>query len=370
MMHVDLEKNTIGSEDAEFRFSKESAPAFNFYLNGEERLRLMPLSFGEFDESSGFISTLKLHEAQDEASWSADTKSIIPFGPEPSVSRTIEIFANYALVTTDVKTTKGISCSSFGVDSLFLPGTWKTASIIRVSDKDCRIKEIESIDFEKKKKVYEDGMPFLVAVLESEKGERLEVGTGDDVWRWSSAERLGGTSSFSIEQTKDGVMIKRDVLRLEDPSAFPARDWRFKWYFAWDSGKKATKKAISENAGITFDLRKSKWPDPAKIIFAGQIRKEVCFCAHISQKRFKKIVRSASEQSGQTVKFVNIEPHLCEENSHTGKTNMEKTVHWDMMKMLDLRLWAEKQLRKTDSELILELPEDSIFKSMPSWTGF
>ena len=369
-MHVDLEKNIIGGEEAELRFGKENAPSFSFYLNGAERLRLMPLSFGEFDESSGFVSALKLHEAQDASSWSADTKSIIPFGPEPSVSRTMEIFANCALVTTDIKTTKGISCSSFSVDSLNLPGKWKKAGIVRVPESDCRVKDIEWIELDKKKTVFENAMPFLIAIFESESGERLEVGTGDDIWRWSSAERLGGTSSFTIEYSPEGIMIKRDVLRLDDPAAFPARDWRFKWYFAWDSGKKSGQPAAVENAGTVFDTRKSRWPDPAKIIFGGNIRKEVCFCAHISQKRFKKIVRSASEQSGQTVKFVNIEPHLCEENSHTGKANMEKTLHWDMMKILDLRLWAEKQLRKTDSRLVLELPEDSVFKLMPSWQVF
>ena len=368
-MHVDLEKNIIGGEEAEFRFSNTSAPAMNFHLNGAERLRLMPLSFGEFDESSGFISTLKLHEAQDEASWSADTKSVIPFGPEPSVSRTVEIFSNCALVTTDISTTKGISCPEFSVDSLFLPGTWKKVGIIRVSGSDCHIKDITWTELDKAATVYEDTVPFLVAIFESESGERLEIGTGDDIWRWTSAERLGGTSSFEIKYSPEGLHIKRNVLQLADPSTFPARNWRFKWYFAWDSGKKLQQTAENENVEPAFDARKSKWPDPAKIVFDGNIRKEVCFCAHISQKRFKKIIRAASDQNGgNTVKFVNIEPHLCEENSHTGKVNMEKTLHWDMMKILDLRLWAEKQLRKTGSTLRLELPEDSIFKSMPSFS--
>ncbi|OGV34345.1 MAG: hypothetical protein A2020_04680 [Lentisphaerae bacterium GWF2_45_14] len=366
-MHVNLEENTIGGEDAEFRFSSERAPAMNFYLNGAERLRLMPLSFGEFDESSGFISDLKLHEAQDESSWSADTKSIIPFGPEPSISRSIEIFSNCAMVTTDIKTTKGISCSDFSVDNLFLPGAWKKAGIISIPESDCRIKDILWVDLDTTKKtIYESDKPFLTAVFESETGEQIETGTGDDIWRWSSGARLGGSSSFTIEHSPEGIHIKRNVLHLEEASEFPARNWRFKWYFAWNSGKTVTPLETDKNAAAAFDACKSRWPDPAKVVFNGNIRKEVCFCAHISQKRFKKTIRSTSGESNVVMNFINMEPHICEDNSHTGKTNMEKTLHWDMMKILDLRLWAERQLRKTGSRLTLEVAEGSIFRYLPS----
>ena len=366
-MHVDLEKNIIGSEDCEFRFGKDSAPAMSFVLNGAEKLRLMPLSFGEFDESSGFVSSLRLHEAQDEHAWSADIKTVIPFGSEPSVSRTMDIFSNCAMITTDVKTTKGISCSDFRVDSLFLPGRWKKAKIISLPENDCRIKEVKGIELDgTEKTIYKSAIPFLAVIFESESGERLEIGTGDDIWRWTSGPRLGGTSSFAIEYSADGIHIDRNILHRNEVSEFPARDWRFRWYFAWDSGKKSGNKITAENKTVSFDAYKSKWPDPAKIVFKNNIRKEVCFCAHISQKRFKKIIRSAAAEKEQTLCFINMEPHVCEENSHTGKTKMDKTLHWDMMKILDLRLWAEKQLRKTDSFLKIELPAESIFREFPS----
>ncbi len=346
----------------------ESVPAsMKFSIRNERVLELRPVSFGTLDESSGIVAKCRMHSSVDNLSAGVGMKTVIPFGGEPVVERNIEFAANHAKIVTDIKTAGRMPAEKFSVDSLFIHGEWKQAAIIPIPSDSHFIPKIEWRELDGDS-IYDSSEPFLVCLLKSEDGKTLEIGTGDDLWRWTPSDvSEGAVSNFKIEKQDNGILISRDILRWEAETEMPSRNWRFKWHFAW---------SIESNAPNTpqndyeFDFLKSKIPVSTKVQFNGDSRKEICFAAHVTQKRMKKWIRAeASNREGEKISILNLEPHFCESAAHLERAKRETLRHWDIMKIFDFWLWANKQLNKKDNKLFIVPPENSVFRELPSSYG-
>jgi hypothetical protein len=333
----------------------EKTPAFmRFEIEGESFLELIPVSFGTISESSGIQEKCRMHESADGFSCSAEIKTLLPFGAEPTIERNIEFAGNHAKITTDIKTAGKFSADEFSVDNLFLPGKWDNIRIIEIPEAHIIPSGASQKLSQNGKTVYDSEKPFLTIVLESEERGKLELGTGDDLWRWMAAERNfeEAKASFSIEDKDNGILISRKILTWEEESEMPTQNWRFKWYFSWE---KAEDSKQAEKAGSEMDFLKFKLPESAKTVHDGNVRKEICFAAHITQKRMKKWIRAeASKHDGINISIKNLIPHICESAAHLERAKKKELLHWDIMKIFDFWLWANKQLAKSNSSLSIE----------------
>lgn len=333
----------------------EKTPAFmKFELSGEPAIELLPVSFGAVNENSGIAEKCRMHETEDGLSRSVEMKTVLPFGSEPSIERNIEFAGNHAKITTDIKTAGKFPASEFSVDSLFLPGKWEKIRLIEIPETHA-IPFPEPQDLPKTDSVlYDSEKPFLAVVLESEKRGKLEIGTGDDLWRWMAAERNfeEAKASFMIEKKDGGILISRKILTWEEEAEMPTQNWRFKWYFSWEESNKKHRQPKEDS---DLDFLKFKLPVSAKIIHKGDARKEICFAAHITQKRMKKWIRAeAAKLNGTNVTVKNLSPHVCESAAHLERARKNILLHWDIMKILDFWLWANHQLAKSDCSLSIE----------------
>lgn len=353
----------------------------SFSYKGKPLLEIVPISFGVISECSGITKKIRKHTSIDKLSVSMETKVTLPFGTEPTISRFYEFAFNHCKVTSDIDIRKGINAEKFSIDNLFIPGNWKKAGLLKESGGGKL--EIEWQTLEEGKIFFESDKTFLSVVFENSDGLLLEIGTGNDLWRWNSASAAGIKSSFRIKKTDKGVTIDRDVFVWDMESPVPHRNWRFHWYFSWMEKDALQKKAqpskilpfpekdIIPEKGKTaaYDFSTVNLSDSSKVKHNGNSTKVQCMQASVTQNYMKKIIRSAIQKSDKyKISFCNIAPHVCDDPSHLERPGKDTLSHWDIVSILDYALWANRQIIKGESQLFIT-PDSENLKQLPSLSG-
>jgi hypothetical protein len=310
-----------------------------------------------------------------------EMKATLPFGTEPTISRSYEFAFNHCKVTSDIDIRKGVSAEKLSIDSLFIPGDWKKAGLLKAAENG--VMEIEWKALENDKIFFESDKTFLAAVFEDSDGFLLEIGTGNDLWRWNSASVSGIKSSFKIRITDKGIILDRDVFMWETETPVPPRNWRFHWYFAWQEKNAKTEKAqllkvlpfpekdIIPAKGKTaaYDFSTVTLSASSKVRYNGTLTKTQCLQDNATQNYLKKIIRSAIQKSNKyKISFCNLAPHLCDEPAHLERPGKDTLLHWDIVSILDYALWANRQIIKGDSQLFI-IPDTEDLKQLPSLAG-
>jgi hypothetical protein len=357
-------------------WSAELCPApetpFKFEYHGREALHLAPVSSGMIAESSGIVKKSRIHERVDRLSCTFEYENVIPFGSEPLIKRNFEFAANHVKVTFDFDLRRPIALQRIEVDPLFLPGKWKRFCVISAIVPGQGIPEIEWQNIaDGTQTLYKSSNPFLICLVEDFDGRILEIGAGDDLWRWSVAEKLENAhGDYAITASDAGITITRIPLVFNEKTECGKRNWRFKWYFAWShAGYKAP--ALSRKAVKLSAPGGDPVPDSAlTAVDEGKfLPGTFCFQAPAAERRLKKIIRSAAGKTGCEFLFPGIEPHVCCSAAHLDRGNKKSLLHWDMMSILDFYLWANQQLDLSDSNLAVRADKTSPAMSLPSISG-
>ncbi len=333
----------------------------SFKLDGSEVMKLQPVSFGVVGEATGILKKCREHVTLDDSTHSLETMTLVPFGPEPLVSRKIEIFGNSAQIVTDVELRHDMQSESMSIDGMLFPGEWKRISVVPVPADEFTVPEPVWQGVKADTGYYESDHPFLVCLLEDAQGKIFEVGTGDDLWRWRCAERVGCVSNFTVSSASDGIEIVRKVIIPPEGTAIPPGNRRFKWYFSWKSPQETEafnnavplpspgkKYHFAKDSDTIFDFTACKWPENALCKIGNKTSEFACWHSSIVSKHLRYLVRAASAAKVKSLTIINASPHLCDVPSHLERPNKKSLPHWDIMQILAFRTWASRQLAKND----------------------
>ena len=362
---------------AEINPGCEVPVSFSLYEN--ELLRIQAAGFSNIlSEKASEPVKSRLHESVDNLTQRIEMESLIPFGSEPRIRRTLDFYGNYCKVITDLEIFSQTPIEHISVDPVRITEPAKRLGIIQVPAVGQAVGDIIWHN-EPNGTVYCSIKPFLLVLIELQNGTVLEIGTGDDLWRWQASEVEPETSSeFTIIADESGVTITRKILIWPEKTMISQRNRRSKWYFAWnDSGPmtKCSPDAVlfdfeskpAENAvSAYFDLKSATFPDFTHTTIDGEPIEFPCFHASALLKRMRKWIRSAAAASpGCHIVLQNVEAHVCDSAIHLDRGKLKTMPHWDMMSLIDFGHWADQQLQKNGGSLRLAAPSGSPAAVLP-----
>lgn len=344
-------------------------------------MRISTVNLGGFSEKDSRIKKFRRHHTIDGLSTSVETLATIPFGIEPEISRNIEFAANHARVITDLSMKSGMPVKHIDVDNIGISGNIRRVAVAAIPADGGSLPEIQWRECQNPEmSFYDSASPFLFCLVEMNDGFIWEIGSGDDLWRWSCAERHQADSHFSVTLEGSVLHIRRQVYIKREESAVPQRGLRFKWYFAWTHPEKqpscpdtvTAAPFAAESAGDTFDLAKNQLPDTAMVFGNdGKAVNAPCFQAHATLKRFKSWIRSVAgnNDTRRQLRLLNTTPHICMSASHLDRANKKILPHWDIMSLMDQWLWANRHLNKFNAGISFLPGTEENAGQLPSCSG-
>jgi hypothetical protein len=369
-----MEENTkiVKNKNWSAELCAEDGIPFKFDYKGREVLNIRPVSTGIIAEAGGIVKKSRLHERVDNLSCTFEYEKVIPFGTEPVIRRGFEFAANHVKVTFDFGLKRPLALQRIEVDPLFLPGKWKRFAVISAITPGLSIPEMEWHDITGGEQIlYKASTPCFICVFEDFDGRLIEIGTGDDLWRWNAAGNAENAhGEFEIIATEEGITLTRIPLIFNELTECGKRNWRFKWYFAWGfAGDKAP--ALSRKAVKLSALDGDPVPDSSLTAVDEDkyLPETFCFQAPAAERRLKKIIRSATGKASSAFLLPGIAPHVCCSAAHLDRGNRKVLLHWDMMSILDFYLWANQLLAQSGSSLTIRADKTSPAMSLPSISG-
>lgn len=369
-----VEPLILSSGDWTASFNAVSGQKMVFSCAGRELLDLSGMVFGIIEEASGYCLKCRQHEAIDLLNKSAEIVNVIPFGSEPQIVRQFEFAGNHAKITTDFDLKAPMEAASFEIDNFLAKGSWAKVGILRIDKPLSENSDIEWLPVSKDsswKHVVED-IPLIV-LFEADDGTRLEIGTGDDIWRWRQTEAFPETTaSIVFEKVNGGISVRRIFAKWAENGTVAPRKYRFTWYFAWEiPGRKyfisngdefsefsfSGKNKISPAGNKLFKFPDTEIPELFSARFADSLTGAPCFHSSPVSGLFRDWVRAAAAiKDGRPLVLGNLKVSLCESASHLERPQKQKLLHGNMIRIFDFYLWANKQLRYSDSPFYI-LPE-------------
>jgi hypothetical protein len=352
--------------------------SFSFY--GKEVLQIQAAAFSKIlTEKAAEPQKSRLHESVDGLAQRIKMDCLIPFGSEPRIRRSLDFYGNYCKVITDLELFSPTPVEYISVDPIRISEPAKRIGIIQVPAVGEPAGTIEWTD-NPDGEIYNSTKPFLLVLVELNDGKVLEIGTGDDLWRWNASETEPDTTSeFTIIADDSGVSITRKILIWDERTMIARRNRRTKWYFAWSDtilsrttdmesipfDFKAKPPAGAKTA--CFDCSATAFPDFTHTTVNGEPVKTPCFHAMALLKRMRKWVRSAAGAApGCQLILQNVQPHLCDSAVHMDRGKLGTMLHWDVMSLVDFSHWADQQLQKNGGSLRLAPPAESSAAFLPS----
>ena len=301
-----------------------------------------------------------------------------PFGAESAFSQTCRYAANHVRVTADLRWKRGDRLKRhLGVGGLFLPGDWRRYFCVPPG---LHLAEGVSPAWHpvppgdpRPQMVGHWHRPPLSLTFERVDGVRVEIGTGDDLWRWERNLGFGPESgSYKIVSEPEGVRLIREPLMTCEEVVPKPRDYRFTSYLAWWSPQDEAVPDISVASpvsltqqgeallpdmasgsvpSLTLDLGAMPIPDtclrvdsPADQV-SGKPGGAPCWHCKPVQKNARRIIRRiASLGSVGALRISGLTPGPCWDPRHLGRPHERELLHWDMCAILDFAEWTRQQL--------------------------
>lgn len=372
--------------------SEISPPKMSFSLLGDELFKMSGVAIGCIQETAAICEKAKTHEYSSFEGGYFETLNMLPFGSEPEIYRKYHYAANHFKVTTDISFHSNFKSDILSIDTLHIKGVWSRVGVLTIKKEDAAAPpatcwnwmDISSLT----KMEYKE--PPLLWLFEKENGIRLEIGTGDDLWRWNISSRMGKDSSFILRNDKENgcLVIERRVISAPESVEVAMNNMRFSWYFSWEiHGWEFVKQESVESSEFSFKnnsseiqtpthnpcfhFNNSEWPESARVLVNGNYAKSACLHSALVQNRLKDLVRhTASRISGGNVLISGIEPFFCESASHMDRPQKKNLQHWNISSILDLWFWANRHLCNSGSKFFITSPEEnSLFSLLPSLRG-
>ncbi len=357
-------------------FSPVEREKLRFRHGGNDLLSISGIGFGKFDESSAYCAKSKKHESIDGLNTSLETVNIMPFGSEPSITRKCEMAGNHVVITTDFDLRSRIEVGSLEIDNLIIKGTWAKIGIMKISSPVPGLADMQWHDVSGREnfRIELTQIPLLL-VLENCDGFKIEIGSGDDLWRWTNISVFPeARQSMVLEKADDGISLIRKVACWDLDTAIIPRKYRFSWYFAWEKpGRKYLKRLQNDDAK---DMEYFRFPEgdvPQQLAAFHEGRNLGVSCYHSPSVSgiFRDLIRSfAGSAKGGDIVLANLSVPLCENAAHLERPQKQQLLHWNMTRLFTHWLWANKQLKNSGSRFFaITEDKESIFSILPSVRG-
>ena len=336
-------------------------------------LRTLPVEIGELNETMSLVSKRRLHNSEDGSELMFETVNTIPFGAEPEIRRKIKISEGLVCCTMDMVMRASSPLTTLSAGGLVISGDIRKFRLILPPQKGTEPAVQEFREWSETKEddiLFDAPYPPLGLTLAAEK-ERMDWIIGDDLWRWTNAERIGGGKArFVIKRQDQGLRMEWKIFektpaKNREDEPIPGRNWRLTWAVAWTRLPLPRKKKAAE----IFDMGSFDWPDSARA--AAGLKNQGnshpgCFCSVAIQNTLKKWLRSHWDEAkdGTVFEIKNIQPSYCVNAAHVDRAKLKSLPHWDMMSILEFRRWGSRLLARKNAGLRLQTPEKSI------WRGF
>jgi len=396
MLFDDSEVIEIELGLAKAKWSSEELGRFSFELIEKKMFEVLPVNFGVVDESVGYYKKFREHSMMIADGSSVELENILPLGSEPKIVKNYELMGNHIKLITDVQTPNGFSADRLSVDSMsFDRALYRRYAIVnfpKSGDSELGDKIVWNDLPEGDIVLFSEPEPFMVFLLESVDGQVIEVGTGDDFWRWCiSKDYPGTTAEFKLEIINNKIVLVRNIIVLDSSGEMQldCRNWRFKWYIAWETkverdeellppekryelGIKSGKSFYDadEVAKPDFTFMKDGWRKDSKVLINKKETENVCFHSNSVRNYYRHLVRSAlNRYPNDDISITGLRPHFCDVASHLNRKERESLLHWDILALFDFWTWGNKQTAKNEQKLRLFIKSDNLIEDLPSMRG-
>jgi hypothetical protein len=301
-------------------------------------------------------------------------EGVLPFGNPIQVGQTCRYAANHVRVTFDINWPRdAVVNRHFGVGSLFLPGRWTRYYSIPPCNH--LAEGVAPAWHQIPATPPGSGMlghwhrPPLALVFEREDGFRLEVGTGNDVWRWEHCLGFGPEAgSYKILHEGDGLRFVREPLMTCEPVQPEKRQYRMSWYLAWQRPGETAQRvpagdvldlanaapaAIRTHEGGVFRLDPGQLGLPETCLrvttpeafIRGDTPTDPCWESNGTQKALRRLIRPLIALGAPGTLVVGpMVPEACWVPSHFDRKHARGLAHWDLCSLLDFAVWVRQRL--------------------------
>ncbi|MDD5698851.1 MAG: hypothetical protein PHH77_09580 [Victivallaceae bacterium] len=330
---------TVSTASWRAEFSLADTMLMRFWLGGQLLVELAPAQINQQSEAQSLPRKSRIHRKIDGLSLVYRAAALIPFGPEPEIRREFDFTDGFARIIQDIDPGRAAAAEKLTVDRMSLPGPWRRLAVIRIPEPGKSFPQPEWFDLTAAadRVCFDESRPFLAVILETPDGKWLEIGTGDDLWRWSIAGGLPGCSAqFSVHTAGRAVELIRTPVWFtaiaEETPAVQPRAWRFKWYFAWTETSVAP--AVTGRKQLILDLADyAEKNDGSPCLHGGPLRKQL-------RHALRSLI--ANHENTDLV-LTGAKPHICAQESHLNRSTGKNSLHWDGWDFMELFLWANRQ---------------------------
>ena len=341
-------------------------------------------------------------------------------GTPARLGETLRVAANAARLTYDLAWPKDTPLKSgFEAGSLVLRGNWQRFFLVTPEADASGAPEWRDLPAQGESPISLSPVPAAI-VLENAAGQRLEVGLGDDLWRWSNGlngEFLHGIGKLELSRSGSNFSLRRwvtlcdpeaeakaaaklDAKRAADfakrqkkaaqegkeltaPAPVPvsqpeARPYRFNAYFAWSAPElaaaapadlpvvpvgpnglaRADLEALGAAPRLRLDLATLPLPENAR-----RARTALpCWEARATQRLFRRVIRQLADFAREgTLALDGLTPGWCDIATHANRSGTAR--HWDLSAILDTAAWARQTL---GPGWTIAVPQTGFWSELPS----
>ena len=279
-----------------------------------------------FDGALSLPEKLRCHRTNDNLCAEFDSVSVIPFGCEYRVKRHWTLFSNIALLNCDIAADNGGTVRDLELEPVKILLTPEKIEFLIRGEKSLRTVEKGS------GVIYSGAAAVLMLRVSDKNGNKVEYVCGDDIWRHCAAEKINGVdSSYQISVEDGKTILTRKILIAAEEAVMEKRPWKFKSIFSWST---------SENSAAPLTEAAETFSVPG------------CFASASAHREIRKVVRAAG--SGKTLQLQGEFPVICHDPAHLERPAKNPVEHSDFGAAALDYLWANRELAKRESCLIMK----------------
>lgn len=294
--------------------------------HGKEFFHLGHIRTAGFDGALTLPEKLRCHRTNDNLCAEFDSVSVIPFGCEYRVKRHWTLFSNIALLNCDITADNGGTIRDLELEPVeIMLAPEKIEFLIRGESALRTVENASGI-------IYSGPAPVLMLRVSGRHGNKVEYVCGDDIWRHCAAEKIAGVSSdYQIAVENGKTVLTRKVLIASEEAVMEKRPWKFKSIFSWST---------PETSAVQCGENAEKFSVPG------------CFASSAAHRELRKVVRATG--SGRTLVMQGKFPVICHDPAHLERPAKNPVEHSDLGAAALDYLWANRELAKRGSRLIME----------------
>ena len=399
MLHQDHNQITVQHDNgiwtARHQTDEGGPGPLKLQVNKDVLARNVSFYIDEMEPESALINKCRAYHQGGAAV--VETQGHFPFGAPLKFKQICRYAQNHLRVAFDLRWPRGFELQRhLGIGCLNLPGQWARMYIYPPARHLCE-GALPGWEALPKPPGGSDSImvghwhrPPLALVFERADGTRLEIGTGDDLWRWETGLGYGPESgSFKVFLESHQVRLVREPLMCCIPFTPRAQLYRFKWYAAWHApesarvggtpsrlvtlrftkqGKLALDKGLGAPPAYCLDFNKLVWPPSARRAesqadyLRGVYARTPCWQSNAARNLARRVIRQIKERlKPGTLCIKGLYPAPCWDPAHLDRHAKHGLPHWDLSDYLEFSVWTRRQLGPaweiiTDDAIPADLP--------------